>query len=51
VPLVIESPLLIADCTKEMDRMWRTATLGITDSLRRKLDQNRSRCRSGVERG
>ena len=51
VLLVIESPLLAAHFTREMDRLWRTATLGITDGLRRKLDQNRSRCGSGVERG
>ena len=50
VLLVIESPLLAAHFTREMDRMWRSATLGITDGLRRKLDQNRSRCGSGVER-
>ena len=51
VLLVIDSPLLAAHFTREMDRLWRTATLGITDGLRRKLDQNRSRCGSGVERG
>jgi hypothetical protein len=28
----------------------RTATLGISDGLRRQLDQSRSRCGSGVER-
>ena len=49
--LVIESHLLAAHFTREMDRMWRTATLGIIDRLRRQLDQNRSRCGSGVERG
>ena len=49
VLLVIDSPLLAAHFTREMDRMWRTGTLGITDALRRKLDQYRSRCGSGVE--
>ena len=47
---VIESPLLAAHFTKEMDRLWRCADLGITDALCRKLDQNRSRCGSRVER-
>jgi phosphatidylserine/phosphatidylglycerophosphate/cardiolipin synthase-like enzyme len=48
--LVIESPLLAAHFTREVDRLWRSADLGVTDALRRQLDQNRSRYGSGVER-
>ena len=29
---------------------WRTADLGITERLRRKLERNRQRCGSGMER-
>jgi phosphatidylserine/phosphatidylglycerophosphate/cardiolipin synthase-like enzyme len=50
VLLVIESPLLAEHFTREVDRLWRCADLGITDALCRKLDQNRSRCGSRVER-
>jgi len=50
VLLVIESPLLAAHFTREMDRLWRGAELGITSKLQRKLEQNRLRCGSGVRR-
>jgi phosphatidylserine/phosphatidylglycerophosphate/cardiolipin synthase-like enzyme len=48
--LVIESPQLAAHFTREMDRMWRGAELGITARMRRKLDRQRRKCGSGVER-
>ena len=51
VLLVIESPLLAAHFTREMDRLWRGAKLGITDQLSRKLAENRRRCGSGKARG
>jgi len=33
VLLVIESPLLAAHFTREMDRLWRGAELGINERL------------------
>jgi phosphatidylserine/phosphatidylglycerophosphate/cardiolipin synthase-like enzyme len=51
VLLVIHSPLLAAHFTREIDRLWKGAELGITDRLARKLQQGRLRCGSGVERG
>jgi phosphatidylserine/phosphatidylglycerophosphate/cardiolipin synthase-like enzyme len=51
VLLVIESPLLAAHFTREMDRLWRGAELGITERLARKLARSRQRCGSGVARG
>ena len=50
VLLVIESPLLAAHFTREMDRLWRGAELGINARLSRKLLANRRRCGSGVQR-
>jgi len=50
VLLVIESPLLAAHFTREMDRLWRGAELGINGRLARKLMANRRRCGSGVRR-
>ena len=49
--LVIESPMLAAHFTREMNRMWRSAELGITPRIQRKLDRQRVRCGSGLERG
>jgi len=51
VLLVIESLLLAAHFTREMDRLWRGAELGINGRLARKLAANRRRCGSGVRRG
>jgi phosphatidylserine/phosphatidylglycerophosphate/cardiolipin synthase-like enzyme len=51
VLLVIKSPLLAAHFTREMDRLWRGAELGITERLARKLARSRQRCGSGVARG
>ena len=48
--LVIHSPQLAKHFTREMDRLWESAELGITDRLRRKLERNRQRCGSGIER-
>ena len=50
VLLVIRSPQVAAHFTREMDRLWRTADLGITERLRRKLERNRQRCGSGIAR-
>ena len=48
--LVIHSPKLAAHFTREMDRLWETAELGITPHIQRKLDRQRIRCGDGVER-
>ena len=50
VLLVIRSPQVAAHFSREMDRLWRTADLGITERLRRKLERNRQRCGSGIQR-
>ena len=50
VLLVIRSPQVAAHFIPEMDRLWRTADLGITARLRRKLERNRQRCGSGIQR-
>jgi phosphatidylserine/phosphatidylglycerophosphate/cardiolipin synthase-like enzyme len=49
--LVIHSPELAAHFTREIDRMWRGAELGITERMRRKLERQRQRCGSGAMRG
>ena len=49
--LVIHSPQLAKHFTREMDRLWDTAELGITPHIQRKLDRQRIRCGDGVERG
>ncbi|WP_396099913.1 phosphatidylserine/phosphatidylglycerophosphate/cardiolipin synthase family protein [Cyanobium sp. WAJ14-Wanaka] len=48
--LVIESPLLAAHFSDEIDRLWRGAELGITSRLERKQQRQRNRCGSGVQR-
>ncbi len=45
--LVIHSPILAAHFTREMNRMWRSAELGITTRMRRKLDRQSRKCGSG----
>jgi phosphatidylserine/phosphatidylglycerophosphate/cardiolipin synthase-like enzyme len=50
VLLVIDSPLLAAHFTREMDRLWRGADLGLNQRLLRKLDQGRRLCGSGILR-
>ncbi len=49
--LVIHSPLLAKHFTREMDRLWRGAELGITSRMQPKLKRQRLKCGSGVERG
>ena len=48
--LVIHSPQLAQHFTREMDRLWDTAELGITPHLRRKLERQKIRCGDGVMR-
>ena len=48
--LVIHSPQLAKHFTREMDRLWDTAELGITPHLQRKLDRQKIRCGDGVVR-
>jgi phosphatidylserine/phosphatidylglycerophosphate/cardiolipin synthase-like enzyme len=50
VLLVIHSPLVAAHFTREIDRLWKGAELGVTERLMRKLQENRRRCGRGVER-
>ena len=50
VLLVIESPLLAAHFSREMDRLWRGAELGINPRLEWTLQRGRQRCGSGMER-
>jgi hypothetical protein len=33
-----------------MDRLWKGAELGISEQLQRKLNENRRRCGSGMQR-
>jgi phosphatidylserine/phosphatidylglycerophosphate/cardiolipin synthase-like enzyme len=51
VLLLIHSPLLAAHFTREIDRLWKGAELGVTPPLQRKLNDNRRRCGSGMQRG
>ena len=46
--LVIDSPQLAAHFSREMDRLWESAQLGITPRLKKKLQQAQRRCGSGV---
>ena len=46
--LVIHSPKLAAHFTREMNRMWRSAELGITAHMRRTLERRRDKCGSGA---
>ena len=48
--VVIHSPQLAQHFTREMDRLWDTAELGITPHLQRKLDRQQIRCGDGAER-
>ena len=43
--------MLAAHFTREMNRLWETAELGITRHLQRKLERQKIRCGDGVERG
>ena len=46
--LVIDSPTLAAHFTREMDRLWQRAELGITKRLQRKLDKKARYCGRGL---
>jgi len=48
--LVVHSPVLAAHFTREMDRMWQGAELGITARMQRKLERRHRTCGSGTER-
>ena len=47
--LVIHSPMLAAHFTRELDRLWKTSELGITQHIQQKLDRQWIRCGDGVE--
>ena len=48
--MVIHSPKLAKHFTREMNRLWRGAELGITARMQRKLEQQRIKCGSGSQR-
>ena len=48
--LILHSPALAAHFSREMDRMWQGAELGITARMRRKLEKMRRTCGSGTQR-
>jgi len=48
--LIIDSPKVAAHFTREMNRMWRSAELGITPRFRKKLERQRAKCGVEVER-
>ena len=48
--MVIHSPQLAKHFTREMDRLWDSAELGITTHIQRKLDRQKIRCGDGMER-
>ena len=48
--LVIHSHQLAKHFTREMDRLWDSAELGIAPHIQRKLDRQKIRCGDGVER-
>ena len=41
--LVIHSPKLAKHFTREVDRLWESAELGVTPHIRRKLDRQKIR--------
>ena len=48
--MVIHSPQLAKHFTREMNRIWRSAELGVTPQIQRKLARQRASCGDGVER-
>ena len=48
--LIIESPQLAQHFTREMDRLWRGAELGVTARMQRTLQRRREQCGSGTKR-
>ena len=49
--ILVQAIELAQHFTREMDRLWDSAELGITPHIQRKLDRQRIRCGDGVERG
>lgn len=50
VLMIIDSPQLAAHFTREIDRLWTGAELGINQRLERKIAQGRQQCGSGIQR-
>jgi phosphatidylserine/phosphatidylglycerophosphate/cardiolipin synthase-like enzyme len=50
VLMIIDSPQLAAHFTREIDRLWTGAELGINQRLARKLARGRQQCGSGIQR-
>ena len=50
VLMIIDSPQLAAHFTREIDRLWAGAELGINQRLERKIAQGRQKCGTGVQR-
>lgn len=48
--LIIESPQLAAHFTREIDRLWCGADLGVTARMQRTLQQRRDQCGIGLDR-
>lgn len=48
--LIIESPQLAAHFSREIDRLWKGAELGITARLQRKRDRQQQLCGRGRQR-
>ncbi|MEB3263331.1 MAG: phosphatidylserine/phosphatidylglycerophosphate/cardiolipin synthase family protein [Synechococcus sp.] len=46
--LVIDSPQLAAHFTREMERLWKGADLGVTPSLQRRIERLRRSCGQGL---
>jgi len=49
VLMIIDSPQLAAHFTREIDRLWTGAELGINQRLERKIAQGRQKCGSGIQ--
>ena len=49
--LIIKSPQVAQHFTREKDRLWRGAELGVTARMQRTLQQRREQCGSGAQRG
>ncbi|MFW6732248.1 MAG: phospholipase D-like domain-containing protein [Synechococcus sp.] len=47
--LIVHAPAVAAEVEREMQRLWRGASLGVTPRLARKLQQGRQRCGRGLE--
>ena len=48
--LVIHSPQLAKHFTREMNRLWRGAELGVNARIRKKLERQHAKCGSGEQR-